>query len=84
MELGIICCTVAQVCSGSTGHTEAVEMTYNPAEVSYEKLVCHFYENHDAKTLNRQKGDVGTQYRSGIYFRTDQERQVKPQKFQRS
>jgi len=64
------------VCSGSTGHTEAVEMTYKPSEVTYEQLVAKFYENHDASTLNRQKGDVGTQYRSGIYYRTDEEKQI--------
>lgn len=64
------------VCSGSTGHTEAVEMTYNPTEVSYATLVDRFYDNHDARTLNRQKGDVGTQYRSGIYYRNDEEREI--------
>ena len=52
-------------------------MTYNPSEVSYHQLVAKFYENHDPTTLNRQKGDAGTQYRSGIYYRTDEERQVR-------
>lgn len=56
-------------------------MTYNPGEVSYQQLVAKFYENHDPTTLNRQKGDAGTQYRSGIYYRTDEERQVRRRLF---
>jgi peptide-methionine (S)-S-oxide reductase len=68
--------TYEQVCSGRTGHTEAVEMTFKPDEVTYQQLVDKFYENHDPTTLNRQKNDVGTQYRSGIYYRTDEEKQI--------
>lgn len=68
--------TYTQVCSGSTGHTEAVQMTYNPEEVSYQELVQLFYKGHDATTLNRQKGDAGTQYRSGIYTHDQEQLQI--------
>ena len=66
-----------QVCSGGTGHTEAVQMMYNPEEVSYQQLVDLFYEKHDPMTLNRQKNDVGTQYRSGIYTHTEEQLKVR-------
>ncbi len=53
-------------------------MAFEVTQVSYQDLVNKFFENHDATTLNRQKNDVGTQYRSGIYHRTEEERQVGP------
>lgn len=57
-----------EVCSGRTGHTEAISITYNPKVIYLTDLLLIFFNTHDPTTLNRQGNDVGTQYRSGIYF----------------
>lgn len=64
------------VCSGKTGHAEVVEVEYDPAEVSYEHLLDAFWSNHDPTTLNRQGPDVGSQYRSAIFFHTPEQEQA--------
>jgi peptide-methionine (S)-S-oxide reductase len=67
-----------EVCSGSTGHTEAVAVDFDPSVVSYEALVEKFWERlgGSALTLNRAGNDTGTQYRSGIYWLNDEQREV--------
>ena len=68
--------TYEQVCSGRTGHNEVVRLTFDPAIISVQQILQIFFAIHDPTTLNRQGNDVGTQYRSGIYFHTPQQQQV--------
>ena len=68
--------TYEQVCSGRTGHNEVVRLTFDPAVISVQQILEIFFAIHDPTTLNRQGNDVGTQYRSGIYFHTPQQQQV--------
>lgn len=66
--------TYQQVCSGATGHAEVVQIEFNPAVISYEKLLDVFWQSHDPTTLNRQGPDSGTQYRSIILFHSPEQR----------
>lgn len=68
--------TYREVCSGTTGHAEVVQVTYDPRVVKYENLLRLFWDRVDPTTLNRQGNDVGTQYRTGIYVHTPEQREA--------
>lgn len=65
-----------EVCEGRTGHAEVVQITYDPEVVSFETLLEVFWKTHDPTTLNRQGNDVGTQYRSVIYYHDEEQQQL--------
>lgn len=72
--------TYEQVCSGNTGHVEVVRVEYDPAQVRYEDLLTVFFGSHDPTTPNQQGADIGTQYRSVVFYTTD-EQKVAAEKF---
>jgi peptide-methionine (S)-S-oxide reductase len=71
--------TYEQVCSDRTGHAEVVQVTFNPAVISYGELLKIFFMVHDPTTLNRQGADVGTQYRSVIFYHSDEQKSIAKQ-----
>lgn len=71
--------TYAQVCSGTTGHAEVIQITFDPQVVSFKQILEVFFTVHDPTTLNRQGADVGTQYRSVIFYHDEEQRCVAEQ-----
>jgi peptide-methionine (S)-S-oxide reductase len=71
--------TYRQVCDGTTGHAEVVQITFDPSVASYRELLEVFFTIHDPTTLNRQGGDVGTQYRSAVFYHTPEQRETAEQ-----
>lgn len=71
--------TYEQVCTGKTGHAEAVQIAFDSTIISYADLLYIFWRTHDPTTLNRQGADVGTQYRSAIFYHTDEQKRIAEQ-----
>lgn len=68
--------TYREICSGLTGHAEVVQVTYNPQIISYQDLLVIFMTSHDPTTLNRQGADIGSQYRSVIYYHSKKQKEI--------
>jgi peptide-methionine (S)-S-oxide reductase len=68
--------TYRQVCTGTTGHAEAIQITYDPKEIPFDDLLAVFWHSHDPTTKDRQGPDVGTQYRSVIFYHSDEQKQL--------
>lgn len=75
--------TYPLVCSGSTGHAEAVLVEFDPAIISYEKVLDVFFRLHDPTTINRQHNDIGTQYRSVIFYYDDKQKKIADESIKR-
>lgn len=68
--------TYEEVCTGTTGHAEACDIIYDPSEISFAQLLQAFWESHDPTTLDRQGNDIGTQYRSAIFYHNEQQKEL--------
>jgi peptide-methionine (S)-S-oxide reductase len=68
--------TYKEVCTGTTGHAECIQILYDPKEITFDELLQVFWQTHDPTTLNRQGNDVGTQYRSAIFYQNEEQRKI--------
>ncbi|KUG07725.1 peptide-methionine (S)-S-oxide reductase MsrA [Solirubrum puertoriconensis] len=68
--------TYKEVCSGLTGHAEVIQLTFDPSKITYDELLEIFWKTHDPTTLNRQGNDVGTQYRSVVFYHNDEQKRL--------
>lgn len=68
--------TYKEVCSGLTGHAEVIQITYDPKKITFDELLEVFWQTHDPTTLNRQGADEGTQYRSAVFYHTEEQKQL--------
>lgn len=68
--------TYEQICTGTTGHAEVVQISYDPAKTNFSEILEIFWRTHDPSTLNRQGNDVGTQYRSVIFYHNDKQKEI--------
>lgn len=68
--------TYRDICRGDTGHAEAIRVTFDPSKISYENVLDYFFRLHDPTTKNRQGNDVGTQYRSAIFYLDDEQKEI--------
>lgn len=74
--------TYKQVCNGNTGHAECLNIEYDPAKISFEDLLEVFWKTHDPTTLNRQGNDTGTQYRSVVFYHSNEQKKIVQQQIQ--
>ena len=75
--------TYKEVCTGSTGHAEVIQITYDDENISFEELLSAFFQTHDPTTLNRQGADIGTQYRSAVFYHDESQKAQAEQMIQR-
>lgn len=68
--------TYKEVCTGNTGHAEVIQVTFNPEKITFKEILSIFWKTHDPTTLNRQGNDVGTQYRSAIFYHSEEQKNI--------